>query len=714
MPYVAYGAYMEGDMSAPNELIDFDIFDENKDDSEFRLDSLIANAEGLGYIVFDQHGNVGDVSDNFAQIVGFESSMKLMGVSADDILSKLKMLTTDDNKLLVPEMFPDLVKRSFDTLQAHKKSVLVTTTDGRRIRVNWWFAGNGLMLATVKDVSDERRYRDLLEMAMEAADAGFWSMSFETGKFTYSESVINRLTDDERTKMQNHGLWSIIHKSDLAEMTKAWQGIIIGTYPFDLTYRVVTELDGTIWQRSVGRIQRGSGGQLVGATAFVRNITKDVEKQDELIRAKETSKAKSEFLARMSHEIRTPLNAIIGMSDSLKDEDLSEEILEVVDDIEQAADGLHHLLSRTLDHAKLLSDKMDVELQPSDIREVIGICNRLWSPQCSSKSINLNVNIDNSVPEDLLIDSFRLQQCLNNLLSNAIKFTEKGQIDLVVKLAKLQDELSLVIAVRDTGIGMTATEAKSIFKPFSQADGTISRKYGGTGLGMSITKQLTELMGGKIKVKSESNVGTTFAMILPVLKSQTELENILGQGSLQEKETSEEVSKRPPLKTINEMPKPIISPSSKQNEPVEDASASQKPFEGLSVLCVEDNLMNQKVVKRLIGKRVTNLQFANNGIEALDVLSCMHIDVVLMDIHMPVMDGIEATIKIRESKEAWANVIIIALTADPDYQQRRICKNIGMDDTIAKPVRKEDILKAFDRTIGDIDRDYAQKVRLSA
>ena len=701
-------------MSAPNELIDFDIFDENKDDSEFRLDSLIANAEGLGYIVFDQHGNVGDVSDNFAQIVGFESSMKLMGVSADDILSKLKMLTTDDNKLLVPEMFPDLVKRSFDTLQAHKKSVLATTTDGRRIRVNWWFAGNGLMLATVKDVSDERRYRDLLEMAMEAADAGFWSMSFETGKFTYSESVINRLTDDERTKMQNHGLWSIIHKSDLAEMTKAWQGIIIGTDPFDLTYRVVTELDGTIWQRSVGRIQRGSGGQLVGATAFVRNITKDVEKQDELIRAKETSKAKSEFLARMSHEIRTPLNAIIGMSDSLKDEDLSEEILEVVDDIEQAADGLHHLLSRTLDHAKLLSDKMDVELQPADIREVINICNRLWSPQCSSKSINLNVNIDNSVPEDLLIDSFRLQQCLNNLLSNAIKFTEKGQIDLVVKLAKLQDELSLVIAVRDTGIGMTATEAKSIFKPFSQADGTISRKYGGTGLGMSITKQLTELMGGKIKVKSESNVGTTFAMILPVLKSQTELENILGQGSLQEKETSEEVSKRPSLKTINEMPKPIISRSSKQNEPVEDASASQKPFEGLSVLCVEDNLMNQKVVKRLIGKRVTNLQFANNGIEALDVLSCMHIDVVLMDIHMPVMDGIEATIKIRESKEAWANVIIIALTADPDYQQRRICKNIGMDDTIAKPVRKEDILKAFDRTIGDIDRDYAQKVRLSA
>jgi len=120
------------------------------------------------------------------------------------------------------------------------------------------------------------------------------------------------------------------------------------------------------------------------------------------------------------------------------------------------------------------------------------------------------------------------------------------------------------------------------------------------------------------------------------------------------------------------------------------------------------------VVKRLIGKRVSNLHFAGNGREALDVLSCMHVDVVLMDIHMPVMDGIETTVEIRSSQEPWANVIIIALTADPDYQQKRICKNIGMDDTISKPVRKQDILNAFDRTLGVINKDYAHKMKLSA
>ena len=139
-----------------------------------------------------------------------------------------------------------------------------------------------------------------------------------------------------------------------------------------------------------------------------------------------------------------------------------------------------------------------------------------------------------------------------------------------------------------------------------------------------------------------------------------------------------------------------------------------KPFEGLNVLCVEDNPINQKVVKRLIGKRVNQLYFADNGREALNILNTVPVDVVLMDIHMPVMDGIETTLEIRKSNETYANVIIIALTADPDYQQRRICRNIGMDDTIAKPVKREDILDAFDRTLSKLSDNFGQEVSLSA
>ena len=142
--------------------------------------------------------------------------------------------------------------------------------------------------------------------------------------------------------------------------------------------------------------------------------------------------------------------------------------------------------------------------------------------------------------------------------------------------------------------------------------------------------------------------------------------------------------------------------------------SSSKPFEGLNVLCVEDNAINQKVVKRLIGKRVKQLYFANNGREALNILNTVPVDVVLMDIHMPIMDGIETTLQIRKSNQAFANVIIIALTADPDYQQRRICRNIGMNDSIAKPVKREDIFNAFDRTLSKLSDDFGQEISLSA
>jgi len=233
--------------------------------------------------------------------------------------------------------------------------------------------------------------------------------------------------------------------------------------------------------------------------------------------------------------------------------------------------------------------------------------------------------------------------------------------------------------VKDTGIGMTDAQSKTVFGEFSQADNSISRTYGGTGLGLSITKQLTELMGGSIRVKSVPNEGTTFALMLPVLSEVNELEPVAEQDI----HPVAEMLNAPKAITSQPTPGPINPPQ-------------KRPFEGLSVLCVEDNPVNQKVVKRLIGKRVDS------------------IDVVLMDIHMPVMDGIEATLEIRGSKEPWANVVIIALTADPDYQQKRICKNIGMDDTIAKPVKREDILRAFDRNLGMISKEFAQPVRLTA
>jgi len=249
---------------------------------------------------------------------------------------------------------------------------------------------------------------------------------------------------------------------------------------------------------------------------------------------------------------------------------------------------------------------------------------------------------------------------------------------------------------------------KRIFDPFMQADSSIQREYGGTGLGMSITKNLCELMGGTIRVKSGRGVGSTFALIFPIL------DNPADSPMLSEAEITHAEAPAPHV-TVQDDPAdlagPILGAKVEKNH---SYAAPARPFEGLNVLCVEDNPINQKVVKRLIGKRVNQLYFAGNGREALNILNTAPVDVVLMDIHMPIMDGIETTLEIRKSSEAYANVVIIALTADPDYQQRRICRNIGMDDTIAKPVKREDILEAFDRTLSKLSENYGQEVAIQA
>jgi len=696
------------------------------------LESVLAEAENIGFAFIDENGDILSINSLFKDMLSLPDDDLKQGQNINIILPCLKFNDEDEKAGFLDRL---LSKDVLIASQPQEKTPILTK-DGRYININVRHSNMRPSLITINDITEFQRHKDLFEIALTAANAGIWSMSFEDGKFSYSQSVLERLTPDEIDKMQNHGLWAIIHRQDLHEMTKAWQGIISGTREFDLTYRVVTKNDGTMWQRSVGKVERGANGQPIGATAFVVDITSDVQKNEALLHEKEVSKSKSEFLARMSHEIRTPLNGIIGMSDSLKDEDLSPEVLEVVEDIEAAAEGLHDLLSQTLDHAKLVSDKMKIDLHKANIEEIIDNSLRLWRSKCASKSIKLQRHVGSNISKDMLLDSFRLSQCLNNILSNAVKFTDHGQIDVIVKRAQHKNQDSLIIAIKDTGVGIESKDVQGIFEAFSQADNSISRKYGGTGLGMNITQRLTELMGGTLKVKSKLGDGSVFAIILPIIENPEDLSVII--------ETNKKSTSQPNADTAQtaapKSSKAIEKPESQTPSPASDISPvsadkksqdilksvneiakvegqkmnAEKPFEGLSVLCVEDNPINQKVVQRLIGKRVASLTCANNGREALDILSTMHIDVILMDIHMPIMDGIETTLQIRSSEEPWANVIIIALTADQEYQQKRICKNIGMDDTIGKPVKRADILSAFNRTLGSISQDFGVRMKITA
>ena len=680
---------------------------------QLSLELVLAKAEKLGYVITDNTRTITESNELFLEIFKLPTETPIIGTKIDTIIDSLSLRDIGNDKIYTSEKLIELISRNFQSSAGMVFPLIATTKNGARVHVNNSYTHDGRMVVTVRNITKQQREKDLLEVALKSAGSGFWHLDFSTGKYTYSASVLERLSETEVEKMQAHGLWTIVHRKDLDNITKVWEGILTGEKEFDFTYRVVTEKDGTMWQRSVGQIERGADNKPVGAIAFVTDITKDVQKQKDLLSAQEASKAKSEFLARMSHEIRTPLNAIIGMSDSLKDEPLSQEVMEVIEDIEQAADGLHQLLSKTLDHAKLISNNMQIDLHPANISDLIETCHRLWRPQCSAKNIKLGKHIDQDIADEYLLDSFRLQQCLNNLLSNAVKFTNEGQINIRVKKTAHKGRDSLVIAVSDTGVGMSSEQEGAIFDAFVQADNSISRKYGGTGLGMSITKQLTELMGGEIRVKSNAGKGTVFAIIIPILETENDLKNITGQD-VTDKTAPEPI--KLDAKPQHVLPEIAVENKIEPRSSIENNELTMdksKPFSGLSVLCVEDNPVNQKVVERLIGKRVSRLTCANNGREALDILSTMHVDVVLMDIHMPVMDGIEATLQIRSSEATWANVIIIALTADPEYQTQRICRNIGMNDTIAKPVKRAEILDAFDRTLGSLSESFGVKIKLT-
>lgn len=534
----------------------------------------------------------------------------------------------------------------------------------------------------------------MLDEAMQNAKAGFWCLNLNTQELKMSDSFRARLTREESNRLDTTGFFSIVHKDDVDRVKTKWEKDIITGY-IDLKYRLVLEGEGEIWQRSHGCVQCDENGIPENVFVLMTDATGEFEKESHLILAEQSSKAKSEFLARMSHEIRTPLNAIIGMADAIKDEPLSPDALETVQYIDEAAQGLHQLLTQTLDHAKLISAKAEAEWELADPKKVLADSMRLWRPQCLKKGLKLNILQGRDIPKSVLIDRFKLGQCLNNLLSNAIKFTRNGSITVILKRAEYRNQDSLIIAVKDTGIGMSSEAKSKVFDEFTQADTSIKREYGGTGLGMNITQRLVQIMEGHISVSSQKGEGSTFVIALP-LKT-----NVTDRSVKQKTEPVE-------IKSVERSP----GVSAKINHIKPDIHPKHPPFSNMSVLCVEDNPVNQRVIEKLIGKRVEALHFADNGQEALEKLTTLQVDIVLMDIHMPVMDGIEATLEIRKSKMPWANVIIIALTADPDYQQARICRNLGMNGTISKPVTRQDIAQAFESAISNIASNFGEPAYL--
>lgn len=403
-------------------------------------------------------------------------------------------------------------------------------------------------------------------------------------------------------------------------------------------------------------LRKDAEDKLHTAKQMAENAKEMAENAKEL--AERASLAKSEFLANMSHEIRTPLNGIVGMAQLISDTTLTGEQTNCVDTIQQSSNGLLNIINHVLDISKIEAGQMDVQENVFDLHELTDNLRKMFHAQAEQIGIELKCTCQDNVPLYVIGDHGLIEQILVNLVGNALKFTHQGSITLNIECPKKTARgAELYFQVIDTGIGISPDKQQTVFEKFIQADGSGKRMYGGTGLGLAICRQLVELMGGKIGVISSEGQGSTFY--------------------------------------FNLMLKQSSHPTSLQ--PLETAAVRTTISSTLRVLLVEDNLVNQKVATAILKKAGCNVTTAGNGQDAIQQIRKNKYDIILMDCQMPVMDGFEATAKIRAMKDDISNIPIIALTAHAMKEDRQKCIAGGMDDYISKPVSRQELIDTVNK-----------------
>ena len=518
--------------------------------------------------------------------------------------------------------------------------------------------GNYFFIGFITDITESKKVEKALkdkamqlDEAQQLAHMGSWEWDILANKIKWSDELYRLYGFTPQEFEANYeDFLNFIHPCDREHVNSIVQKSYKDKQSFQFFYRIIHK-DGT--ERILsgrGNVHTDDNGNPLRMSGTGQDVTEIKIAEAVIIAAKqaaeESSLLKETFLSNMSHEIRTPLNAIIGFTEILRKSDLGAQEKEYLKTIEKAGESLSTIINDILEISKIEAGMIDFEERPLSIKEILKSLKAMLAQKAKEKNIELSFECHNEVPDILLGDPTRLTQILINLIGNAIKFTQKGRVDLFVKLLTSKNEHYLIeFSVKDTGIGISEDKLKHIFQRFRQAESNITRKYGGSGLGLSISEQLIKLQGGEITVESVPNVGSTFTFTLPYIKTTQ-----------------------------------ILSAFEEKQEIFFDINEVRK----LKILLAEDNELNVKLIVSLFSNNGLKAAIAENGKTAVEMIQKNDYDIVLMDMEMPEMNGYEATGVIRH--ELKSKIPIIAMTAHAMTGEREKCLKLGMNDYIAKPI----------------------------
>lgn len=605
-----------------------------------------------------------------------ENACKITGYTENELLSKsIFDFVTDDELLINPFQFEKLYKGL--SVQTERK-VKLNADKILDVELNSKLLYDGTVLTIVRDITERKAAEALLiesekflTETQQIANIGTFTINLVTNEWTRSK-LLDAIFGIEPSEAFNSYSWfAIVHPDHQEIMYKYITEEVMGKKTsFDKEYKIIRVHDGEErWLHGKGQLKINKDGEPYVLVGTIRDVTESKILDIELTKAKEkaevANKAKTEFLANMSHEIRTPLNGIIGFSDLLSATDLDNNQREYMSTINASAMTLLGIINNILDFSKIEAGKLELNIEEIDLYELVHQTIHLFKILAQQKKIDLEVTIQNGVPRYIYADSLRLKQVLVNLINNAIKFTSFGQIHLDLKVIAVDDNrfFDVQFSVKDTGIGIKPKNQEKIFQSFVQEDATISRQFGGTGLGLTISNQLLALMNSELHLKSQHGEGSDFYFSI-----------------IFEKTNSHEV------KTM-------------QN-PIEVVVQKEVNGDCLKVLIVEDNSVNRFLAVTLIKRIIPNavIKEAQNGEEAMTFINDALFDLILMDIQMPIMNGFETATEIRKI-EAYKNVPIIALTAGILNGEREKCLEFGMNDYLSKPILAKDLQQMIQKWV---------------